>query len=100
MCCNFLPHESSNNNVQAELVGDKAPEAPSAEADTKPTDGDASVDDQSATTQDPSQQNGPSMMNMGPGSFPGMNWNGNANLKGMNPFMANPMFTFPNPMGM
>lgn len=40
------------------------------------------------------------MVNMGPGSLPGMNWNGNANLKGMNPFMANPMFTFPNPMGM
>lgn len=100
MCRIFWPYESSNNNVQAELVGDKGPEVPSAEADTKLTDGDASVDEQSATAQDPSQQNLSSMMNMGPGSFPGMNWNGNANLKGMNPFMANPMFAFPNPMGM
>lgn len=39
------------------------------------------------------------MMNMGHGGFPGMGWNGNGNFNGMNPFMANAMFNFPNTMG-
>lgn len=41
------------------------------------------------------------MMNTGPAGFPGMGgWNGNTNFNGMNPYMANPMFNFPNGMGM
>lgn len=40
-------------------------------------------------------------MNAGPAGFPGMGgWNGNTNFNGMNPYMANPMFNFPNGMGM
>lgn len=41
------------------------------------------------------------MVNAGPGGFSGMGgWNGNNNFNGMNPYMANPMFNFPNGMGM
>lgn len=41
------------------------------------------------------------MANAGPGGFAGMGgWNGNSNFNGMNPYMANPMFNFPNGMGM
>lgn len=43
------------------------------------------------------------MAGIGQGGFQGMTWNGSGNFGGMNgmaPFMANPMYNFPNPMGM
>lgn len=41
------------------------------------------------------------MTDASPGGFPGMGgWNGNNNFNAMNPFMANPMFNFPQGMSM
>ncbi|KAJ6090325.1 hypothetical protein N7486_009140 [Penicillium sp. IBT 16267x] len=66
------------------------------DANAPPTDGDVSIADE--LTQETSQAE-LTAMNMN-GGFSGMGWNGNGNFNGMNPFMANPMFNFPNPMGM
>lgn len=84
--------------LQAEPDAGQAPEAVNGEANTKPSDGDTPVE-QSVAIQDMPQPN-PNMMNSGAGGIPGMNWNGNGNFNGMNPFMANAMFNFPNQMGM
>lgn len=85
--------------VQTGPDADQASEAVNGEANAKSTGGDAPVDEQSAAIQELPQP-GPNMMNTGARSFPGMNWNGNGNFNGMNPFMANAMFNFPNQMGM
>lgn len=65
------------------------------DADAPPPDGDVPISDD--LTQDMPQAETPAM-NMN-GGFSGMGWNGNGNFNGMNPFMGNPMFNFPNPMG-
>lgn len=54
--------------------------------------------DSSETPQIP-HQGEPGTMNANAGGFPGMAWNGNGNFNGMNPYMANSMFNFSNPMG-
>lgn len=66
------------------------------DADVAPTDSDVPVSDE--LTQETPQAE-PTTMNMN-GGFSGMGWNGNGNFNGMNPFMSNPMFNFPNAMGM
>ncbi|KAJ5884408.1 hypothetical protein N7504_011980 [Penicillium tannophilum] len=66
------------------------------DADAPPTDGDIPISDE--VTQEMPQAE-PTAMNMN-GGFSGMGWNGNGNFNGMNPFMGNPMFNFPNQMSM
>lgn len=83
---------------EADHAADQAPEAAEGEANAKVTNGDEPAYEQSAAPQDMVQP-GPNMMNAGFGGFPGMNWNANGNFNGVNPFMANAMFNFPNPMG-
>ncbi|KAJ5585595.1 uncharacterized protein N7459_005395 [Penicillium hispanicum] len=88
-----------------EPVEDRVTEPPNATEATAPsTDGDAPAPDDSTPStrgpQDTSQQAELTTMNMGPGGFPGMGWNGTGNFGVMNPFMGNSMFNFPNPMGM
>ncbi|KAJ5489752.1 hypothetical protein N7539_004642 [Penicillium diatomitis] len=50
---------------------------------------------------EPSQEPNGIQPGVTPGNFPGMTgWNGNNNFTSMNAMMANPMFNFPNNMGM
>ncbi|KAJ5320761.1 hypothetical protein N7476_003763 [Penicillium atrosanguineum] len=102
----LVENQSNGNTVESgepttELMAEPepncgVPEAASTEAGAKLVNGDAAVEDEIApSAQDPAQQTGTNMMNMGPGGFP-MGWNGNP----MNSFMGNGMFNFPNPMGM
>ncbi|KAJ5298976.1 uncharacterized protein N7443_007096 [Penicillium atrosanguineum] len=102
----LVENQSNGNTVESgepmtELMAEPepncgVPEAASTEAGAKLVNGDAAVEDEiPPSAQDPAQQTGTNMMNMGPGGFP-MGWNGNP----MNSFMGNGMFNFPNPMGM
>ncbi|KAJ6114006.1 hypothetical protein N7523_007323 [Penicillium sp. IBT 18751x] len=88
--------EETTSGLTAESErNDDVPEAASNDAGAKSLNGDPAVETEDpVSAQDPVQQTGTNMMNMGPGGFP-MGWNGNP----MNPFMGNGMFNFPNPMG-
>ncbi|KAF3386329.1 hypothetical protein F1880_001669 [Penicillium rolfsii] len=96
--------DEPETNGQTEPDDDQAPDAgtaPAPDTDAQPTtNGDKPAGDESAP-KGPSEQPDANMMNAGPGGFPDMGgWNGNTNFGGMNPYMANPMFNFPNGMGM
>lgn len=62
--------------------------------------GDESAADDSVSKEQ-SQQPDADVTNTGSGGPAGMTgWTGNNSFNGMNPFMANPMFNFPQGMGM
>lgn len=84
--------------MQTRPNAEHAAEAAQSESNAKPNQ-DTPVDGQPDAIQTPAQPD-PNMMNMDAGGFSGMNWNCNGNSNGMNPFMANAMFSFPNQMGM
>lgn len=83
---------------QLDLTGDQtAKSANDIETAAPPTD-DAPTEGESVP-QDEFNAN-PNTTSIGPGGFPAMGWNSNTNFNGMNPYMGNSMFNFPNPMGM
>ncbi|KAJ5935076.1 hypothetical protein N7466_004623 [Penicillium verhagenii] len=95
-----------NNTLETQRSTDEADECAGVqipdqskptEPNAQPSDGEPPIPEE--LTQEMAQEAEPIAMNMA-GGFAGMGWNGNGNFNGMNPFMANPMFNFPNPMGM
>lgn len=89
----------ASNIVQPESTVDQVAETVDADNVPKFAGGDVSVNEQSATAPTQSQQSGLDPTRMDAGAFPGMSWNGPGNPNAMNPFMANAMFNFTNPMG-
>ncbi|KAJ5179942.1 hypothetical protein N7492_003152 [Penicillium capsulatum] len=83
---------------ESDPIGDQANETAKALEEVAPPADNVPVESEPLPQDGPTAD--PSMNSMGPGGFLGMGWNGNANFNMMNPFMGNPMFNFPNPMGM